>query len=127
MSKKIIIGVDDDQDILDLISVVVVNSGYRFIGVSSGHECIDVLATANPILIFLDVEMPSMNGFETLKEIRSLFPNLSAPVAFLTAHRSQKYLEQALELEGTSFILKPFDPQRLIQRIQDLVEGNKNE
>ena len=125
MSEKIILAVDDDEDILSLLSVVITGADFGFIGVNSEQECLDKLAEEKPCLIILDVEMPEMNGFETLENIREKFPDLTMPVAFLTAHKSFDMIERAAKLGSKTFILKPFNPLNLVQRLAELTSQIK--
>ena len=67
--------------------------------------------------------MPEMDGFETLQKIQKNFSNLDVPVAFLTAHKSLEMIERASAMGSNTFLLKPIDPSRLLQRINMLVGG----
>jgi len=123
MSNKIILAVDDDEDILELVSVAVAMADYKFIGVTSGSECLEILRETNPCLIILDIEMPEMDGFQVLEKIREIFPKRLAPVAFLTSHKDFDMVERGIELGCKSFILKPINMRRLEQKIEELASG----
>jgi len=116
--------VDDDEMILSLVEAVVADQDGIFIGANSGEECLALLESHKPRLILLDVGMANMNGVETLKKIRERYPKLNSKVAFLTAHKSLKLIDQSRELGADGFILKPTSPTRLRQRIDEILSND---
>ena len=70
-------------------------------------------------LIILDIEMPIMNGFEAGKKIRLINPNQK--IIFFTGFDNIKYIQEALELGGNEYMLKPFDENEFIEKIYNLV------
>ena len=70
-------------------------------------------------LIILDIEMPIMNGFEAGKKIRLINPNQK--IIFFTGFDNEKYIQEALELGGNEYMLKPFDENEFIEKIYNLV------
>ncbi len=125
MPKKNILVVDDDEDILDFLSVLLQHGDFQFIGAQGGAACLEVLAETEPDLILLDIEMPDMDGFQTLEKIRQDFPGLKAPVAFLTAKKSMEMFERAAKLGSKQFMLKPFEPHRFLEQVKELTRAIK--
>lgn len=125
MSEKTILAVDDDEDILNTLSVVIRSADLEFIGVNSGQKCLEASGETTPCVIILDVEMPEMDGFETLEKIREDFPDLPSTVAFLTAKKDFEMLERALKLGSDTFITKPFNPLNLQERIIEMTKEIK--
>ena len=83
MSKKILC-VDDDPDILELISSTLTKEGYSVVTATNGHEAIEKYSNENPVIILLDIMMPEMDGIDVCKAIRK--DNTKNPVIlFLTA------------------------------------------
>jgi CheY-like chemotaxis protein len=116
---KIVLGVDDEAENLSLLKSLVEGAGFIFIGASSGEECVTLAMRAQPRLILLDIQMlPNIDGFETCRKLR-LYPQLNAvPVVFLTARRSGEDVRKCLKAGGNDFIVKPFDPIKLIERVE---------
>jgi DNA-binding response OmpR family regulator len=115
--SKIVLGVDDAQDNLNLLKLAVESAGYSFIGAKSGLECLRLVGRMMPKLILLDIEMPNLDGFETCRRIRSLQDMKRTPVAFLTGRKTAADVKTGLEVGGNDFIVKPYDIVKLIERI----------
>lgn len=118
--KKILI-VDDDNDTLFTIGEIIAGIGYEAVFANNGIECLSVLAKGIPDLILLDIMMPQMDGFETIKKIRGeeLFKDI--PVAALTAYEMLDNKE-VIEKNGfNDLITKPIDSKTLAFKIEKLL------
>ena len=130
MSKKLktIFLVDDD-----LTNLTIGNNAlakyYNVITFNSGTRLLKSLEKKIPDLILLDVEMPEMNGYETIKHIKNnkMFEHI--PVIFLTAKNDSESELEGLSLGAIDYIIKPFSPPLLLKRIEVhlLVEFQKQE
>jgi DNA-binding response OmpR family regulator len=111
-----IIVIDDEKNIVNIVSDFLRNVGYEVIGALSGEEAIDKIIEDNNIdLILLDIRMPDMDGYEVLREIREIS---DAPVIFLTA-LSESYNEaKGLNLGAVDYITKPFNYTVLLARVK---------
>ncbi len=117
-SKKILI-VDDDQMSRKLAEFVLKKDGYQTTSVESGEVCIEHLKNNNDIdLVLLDIEMPQMNGIETLENIRADKSIADTKVIFLTANDFSKYKEQSKRLGVLDFISKPVYGPEILERIK---------
>ena len=117
-SKKILI-VDDDQMSRKLAEFVLKKDGYQTTSVESGEACIEHLKNNNDIdLVLLDIEMPQMNGIETLENIRADKSIADTKVIFLTANEFSKYKEQSNRLGVLDFISKPVYGPEILERIK---------
>jgi two-component system, LytTR family, response regulator len=100
--------------------------GFHVIGeCSNGLQAIDAINKEKPDLVFLDVQMPEVNGFEVLSEIE---PPIHPVVIFATAY--EKYALQAFEANAIDYLLKPFDKHRFreaIQKAMRYIQGNTGE
>ncbi|OSQ40565.1 response regulator [Thalassospira mesophila] len=114
----LVVGVDDDGKSLVLLKRIVESGGYRFIGVSSGHELLSVLKTERPRVILMDVMLPQMNGFEASLRVRTGFPQLPAAVIYVTARQSEEDLRGGIAAGGNDFVLKPVNREKLLSRIE---------
>jgi len=114
--SNILLGVDDAPENLFLLQSAVKAGGYTFVGARSGSECLTMLHRVVPRLILLDIEMPTMDGFETCRRIRALPEVSHVPIAFLTARKTAEDVKECLDVGGNDFIVKPFDMAKLLER-----------
>lgn len=108
--------VDDDVKILSFVRISLRLSGYQVITAVSGEESLELLESAKPDLMVLDVFMPGIDGFEVLRRLRIV---TGLPVIVMSAHSSAS--EEALSLGANDFLAKPFRPDELVQRIKVLL------
>ena len=127
MTKKIM-AVDDDPDCLQSIKQALeyTNSDYDVICVPSGTQCLESLKNNEiPDLILLDIMMPEMSGWETLKNIQENLSWREIPVVFLTS-RTDKIAKNTGKFLAADYIEKPFDIDDLKKRIAKVLEGSDN-
>ena len=99
--------VDDEAGIVEMLSIVFKNEGYRVTTARSCTEGLAQLETSRPDLVLTDVKMPDGSGFEILKRSRELAP--SVPVVMITAYTTTKTAIEALKSGAYDYISKPFD------------------
>ncbi|MDR3508535.1 MAG: response regulator [Caulobacteraceae bacterium] len=114
---KIVLGVDDQPENLIILESLVEAQGFTFFGVASGVEALSLAQRVSPRLILLDVQMPDMDGFETCRRLRRTSELRMVPVAFLTARKAVEDVRAGIAAGGNDFIVKPFDPVKLIGRV----------
>jgi DNA-binding response OmpR family regulator len=107
--------VDDEQRILNFLNSKLRALGYEVLTASSGLEALEQVQAQEPDLVVLDVMMPEMDGFETLKELRSFSP---VPVIILSAKGANADKIKGLDLGADDYLAKPFSPDELIARIE---------
>ncbi|MCR5204265.1 MAG: response regulator [Lachnospiraceae bacterium] len=118
---KVII-VDDDFMNLKMASFILEKNGIEVISMKSGQELLNRIKDYKPDLILLDVNMPEMDGFETLERLRAQEESsLEIPIIFLTADDSNETETKGLALGAMDFIKKPFVPDVLILRVRHTV------
>jgi two-component system alkaline phosphatase synthesis response regulator PhoP len=126
VKKEKILLVDDEQDIIDLISYNLEKENYQVKAATNGRDAIDLAKEFLPDLILLDVMMPEMDGIETcveMREIDSLKPSI---IAFLTA-RGEDYSQIAgFDAGADDYISKPIKPRVLLSRIQALLRRKRS-
>ena len=121
MKKEKILLVDDEPDIIDLISYNLEKEGYQIKSASNGLDAIAIAKDFLPDLILLDVMMPEMDGIETCVEMRNVDDLKSSVIAFLTA-RGEDYSQIAgFDAGADDYISKPIKPRVLLSRIQALL------
>jgi two-component system KDP operon response regulator KdpE len=107
--------VDDEPRILNFLSSKLRVSGYEVLTASNGAEALEQVQAQEPDLVVLDVLMPRMDGFETLKELRAFSP---VPVIILSAKGTNADKVKGLHLGADDYLAKPFSPDELVARIE---------
>jgi two-component system, OmpR family, alkaline phosphatase synthesis response regulator PhoP len=121
LSKKKILVVDDENDILEFLSYNIKREGAKVYTASNGVAAIEIARKKKPDLILLDVMMPEMDGMETCMQLRESIETRDIIIAFLTA-RSEDYSQIAgFEAGADDYITKPIKPRVLISRIKALL------
>jgi len=115
MKQFRILVVDDEKRILNFLRTKLKASGYEVLTAADGFEALEQVQAQEPDLILLDVLMPRMDGFETLKRVRSF---CSTPVIVLSAKGSDVDKIKGLGLGADDYLPKPFNPDELIARIE---------
>lgn len=113
---KILIVEDDNvirENTLEMLEI----KGYEAIGASDGNDAIGKLYSFNPDIIFCDIMMPQMDGFEFLKTFKSMPQSVGVAFVFLSAKAEQKDREYAMSLGANDFLLKPFSFSDLFELI----------
>ena len=112
--------VDDEPVMLEIVQALLEEEGYqRFVSIEDSTRAIDKLIRTNPDILLLDLDMPGVNGFEVLTELRSLENYEHLPVIILTASEDPDSKLKALELGATDFLSKPVDPSELALRVRN--------
>ncbi|MCK5014688.1 MAG: response regulator [Candidatus Omnitrophica bacterium] len=123
MSKKKILIVDDEIELVELVKIRLETSGYEVITANSGLEGLAKAAGELPDLIVLDIGMAEMDGYSTLQKLKGEEKTKDIPVIMLTAYAKMKSL---FEMEGISdYIVKPFDPQDFLARVDKVLRKKK--
>lgn len=123
--EKRVLVVDDDMINLQVAGKILSNGGIHVTALKSGEALLEYLDGDNkmPDLILLDVKMPGLNGYETLKKLRCKDSVVSrVPVVFLTADESSGAEKEGLSLGAMDFIRKPFVPEVLLLRVNHIIE-----
>lgn len=107
--------VDDEPRIRDFVRMNLELEHYSVLEASNGLEALEQLRTHLPDLVVLDVMMPEMDGFETLRAIREVS---TVPVIMLTVRQSEQDKIHGLDLGADDYIAKPFSPKNLLARIR---------
>ncbi|PIU57453.1 MAG: DNA-binding response regulator [Chloroflexi bacterium CG07_land_8_20_14_0_80_51_10] len=117
-TSRAILVVDDEPRIVEVISMNLDLEGYRVFGAANGREALKKLTQELPDLVILDVMMPEMDGFETLREIRQVS---TIPIIMLTVKGEEVDKIKGLELGADDYMTKPFSPQELVSRVKAML------
>jgi two-component system KDP operon response regulator KdpE len=115
--KKRILVVDDHPGVLKFIEIDLKLRGFEVFSATSGKETLELVRSAKPDIVLLDMIMPDMDGFELLKELRT-FSDLPV-IAFSASPGNQ---DPALQSGADDFVHKPFDPDDMSRRIMELLK-----
>ena len=122
MRRNLILVVDDEPPIVRLVKAKLRVDGYEVLTANSGEQALQALETESPDLVVLDVMMPDMDGFETLRRIRK---TNNVPVVMLTARGSDMDKLNGLQSGADDYITKPFNPDELEARIAAILLRTK--
>jgi DNA-binding response OmpR family regulator len=120
---KILIA-EDERDIRDLITFTLGFAGYDVITATNGEEAFQKALEVMPDLILMDVRMPRMTGYEACKRIKAEEKIKHIPVVFLSAKGQESEVQTGLEVGAIEYILKPFSPDQLTDRVRAILGKN---
>jgi CheY-like chemotaxis protein len=120
MPKKILL-VDDETDIINIVSFRLKKAGYDVVVAETGTQALEKVRTELPDLILLDINLPEMTGYEVCTSLKSDAGTKKIPVIFISA--SSENIKKDTEKYGADgFIVKPFEPQELISKIGEYLK-----
>jgi len=114
---KILI-VDDDLELLSLISYALRQAGYITVEANDGAAGLEMFEAESPALVILDVNLPRLSGLEVCRKIRDAG---DTPVMMLTVRNAEEDQVQALDLGADDYLTKPFSPRTLLARVRALL------
>ncbi|TRW89703.1 HD domain-containing phosphohydrolase [Candidatus Methylobacter oryzae] len=119
-----ILVVDDESVNLKLLDKMLSAQGYtNLVLVQDSRQVVDVYRQARTDLILLDINMPHLDGFEVMEQLKSLDDPLFPPVVVLTAQHGQDFLLRALNAGARDFITKPFYCNELLARVRNMLDA----
>jgi two-component system, cell cycle response regulator DivK len=125
MNKKILI-VEDNNDSLEILGLRVTNFGYEAIKARNSKEAIACVEAEPPDLIFMDIDLPDVDGVKTTAILKQNPKTSHIPVVALTAWMSELWREKALKVGIVGYLLKPVTPQTLRQTIEQFTNRSFN-
>ena len=123
-SARILI-VDDEAANLKLLDKMLGGQGYQnLVLIDDPRRVVDIYKEERPDLILLDINMPHLDGYQVMEQLKELNDPLLPPIIILTAQHGKDYLLKALRAGARDFITKPFDRNELIMRARNLLEAH---
>jgi two-component system, chemotaxis family, chemotaxis protein CheY len=119
MTDRPILVVDDDPNILTVVSELLDMEGYRVETATNGADALQVLDRANPALVLLDMRMPVMDGWGFAREVASR--GLTLPILVMTAAQNARVWAEEIGAQG--FVSKPFEVPALLEAVERLHAG----
>ena len=117
MAKVLVV---DDAQFMRMRAVkLLTQNGYECIEAENGVQAVDKYKSEKPDAVMLDITMPDMDGLEALKQIQKIDSN--AKVAMVTAMGQQSIVMEAIKAGAKDFVVKPFDPNRVLAAVQKML------
>lgn len=117
---KIVIA-EDERDILELIRFVLEFNGFDVVTADNGEEAVRKVLAERPDLVLLDVRMPRMTGHQACQALKANAKTRCIPVVFLSARGQEADVRYGLSLGAADYILKPFSPEELTDRLRKVL------
>ena len=121
MENKIkVLLIEDEKEVAELYRLKLSLDGYEVITAENGEEGLEKAFSENPELIFLDIKMPKMDGFEALKKLRSSEKTKNVPILILSNFDEQDLIEKGMTLGANEYLIKSqFTPEGISKKIKD--------
>lgn len=118
---KTILAVDDSASIRQMVSFTLKSAGYDIVEASDGMEGLEKAKAKSFNLILTDQNMPRMDGLTLVKSLRALPQYATTPILMLTTESSDTMKSQGRAAGATGWLVKPFDPQKLIEVVRKVI------
>lgn len=130
MKKAKVLVVDDEKDIIELVSYNLEKEGFRVISATAGEKALELVSSEEPEIIILDLMLPGIDGLDVCRELKRSDQTSSIPIIMLTAKGEESEIVIGLELGADDYITKPFSPRVLVARVKAVLrrmESKKEE
>lgn len=121
--KQLIMMVDDDIGILSLYGMLFEQHGYQVMKAKDAMMALTLIEEDMPDLFILDVMMPEIDGIMLCEKLKAKPSTANVPVFFLSARGDAATMEQAYAAGGEDYFVKPFKPEDLLQKMENLFEA----
>lgn len=118
MKKTTVLTVDDSRTIRNMLLMTLSGAGYDTLQAEDGVHGLEVLGGSEPDVIITDINMPRMDGFGFIENVRSSEQYKGIPILVLTTESDAEKKDRARQAGATGWIVKPFDPDKLLNAIQ---------
>ena len=120
-----IIIAEDDEIVSEVVREAFTKAGHVVGVVENGADAVRAIKVKQPDLVILDCNMPELSGLMVLREIRTALALYDTPVLVLTGRQSQRDVDLAFNQGADDYMKKPFDPEELVFRVEELLENRK--
>lgn len=120
-----ILTVDDSRTMRDMLMLALSDAGYRVVQAEDGVHGLEVLRSELPQVVITDINMPRMDGFGFIENVRKSERHRAIPILVLTTESDAEKKDRARKAGATGWIVKPFDPIKLVSAIRR-VAGNSH-
>ncbi len=119
--EKTVLAIDDSASIRQMVSFTLKSSGYSVIEAVDGVDGLDKARNKTVNLVLTDQNMPRMDGLTLIKSLRGMTQYKSVPILMLTTESSDAMKAQGRAAGTTGWLVKPFDPQKLIEVVKKVI------
>jgi two-component system, chemotaxis family, chemotaxis protein CheY len=116
--SKTVLTVDDSRTMRDMLMLALSNAGFCVVQAEDGVHGLEVLESARPDVIITDINMPRMDGFGFIAGVRGDGRHRAVPILVLTTESDAAKKDKARRAGATGWIVKPFDPIKLVEAIR---------
>lgn len=120
MPKTIVIA-DDEPHVLRSLEFILKKQGYRVITATNGEEALNRVLENNPDLVFLDIQMPKMDGNTVLRKLREEEKFQDLYIVMITAKGQEVDRLNSLESGANEYVTKPYSPRKLVSRVLEIL------
>ena len=120
MTKKVLV-CDDEPYIVESVSYVVRKAGYDVVVAEDGLEALNAVKREKPDLVFLDIMMPKISGYEVCRQVKEDPTTRAAYIVMLTARGQEEDERRALDMGADEFMTKPFSPRKMRAKLDEIL------
>jgi DNA-binding response OmpR family regulator len=120
LAKRVLV-CDDEPYIVESVSYVVRKAGYEVLVAEDGEEALRAAREERPDLVFLDIMMPRLSGYEVCRRLKQDPETQGIYIVMLTARGQQEDEQKALELGADEFMTKPFSPRKMRAKLEEVL------
>jgi two-component system, chemotaxis family, chemotaxis protein CheY len=111
----LVLTVDDSRTMRDMLRLTLTGAGFRVVQANDGAHGLEVLEAERPDLILTDINMPVMDGFGFIEQVRRQSAHRTTPILVLTTEAGSEKKSRARQAGATGWIVKPFNPGKLVE------------
>ena len=125
MAKRVLLA-EDEPNIVESLTFLLERAGFNIAAETDGRKALDTVLADAPDILILDVMLPSLDGYEILRQLRSDHRTEKLPILMLTAKGQREDRETALECGADLFITKPFSNSEIVAAVKQLAAGRSS-
>jgi DNA-binding response OmpR family regulator len=118
--QRPILLLDDERHVTRALSYLLGNHSFTCITSNSPNNVMQIMENENPLVVLLDVTMPGTDGFEVCKQVRAQEKFADTKIIMLSGIGQKEHIERAYELGADDYMLKPFSPMELLDKIKNI-------
>lgn len=122
MTKKRLLLVDDETELVELIKFRLEVSGYEVLTAMDGQQALEIARREKPDLVILDVMLPKMDGYKVCGLLKKDSRYAHIPIMMFTAKAMDTDIKLGQEVSADAYLTKPFEPRVLLEKIKELLK-----
>ena len=116
--RPLVLVIDDEPDILRIVTFRLKKLGYEIYSAVNGEDGLNLIKKLKPDLVFLDIRMPILSGYDVCEIVKKDEELKSIPIVFLTATTTSTVIEKTIEYKADDYLIKPFEPEALLGKVK---------